>query len=72
MDTLTAELDEFRDNKQKHPAVRIAAARGLALMNKYYSLTDDSSVFRVAMSKLIPYHLLSHRAYCFFCISASS
>lgn len=51
MDALSSELDTFRDDKSRHPAVRIAAARGLAVMNKYYSLTDESAIFRVAMSK---------------------
>jgi hypothetical protein len=33
------------------PAVRAAALRGIVMMNKYYALTDDSSIYRVAMSK---------------------
>ena len=31
--------------------VRLAAARGVAMLNKYYSKTDESIMFRLAMSK---------------------
>jgi hypothetical protein len=50
-DALTAALDEFLDNTALLPAVRAAALRGIIMMNKYYALTDDSAIFRVAMSK---------------------
>ena len=50
-DVLTAVLDEFLDNTALLPAVRAAALRGIIMMNKYYALTDDSAIFRVAMSK---------------------
>jgi hypothetical protein len=50
-DALTSALDEFLDNKALLPAVRAAALRGIVMMNKYYALTDDSAVYRVAMSK---------------------
>jgi hypothetical protein len=43
-------MDDFIDNNDLHPTVRAAALRGSLMMNKYYSLTDDSNVFRVAMS----------------------
>jgi hypothetical protein len=32
-------------------AVRVAAARGRTMLNKYYGLTDDSIVYRIAMRK---------------------
>jgi hypothetical protein len=36
----------------KFPVVRAAARRGRAMMNKYYGLTDDSIMYRVAMCML--------------------
>jgi hypothetical protein len=38
-------MDDFIDNIDLHPTVRAAALRGSLLMNKYYSLTDDSIAF---------------------------
>ena len=38
--------------------VRAAAARGRVLLNKYYSLTDESNFYRVAMSTYPPSFLL--------------
>jgi len=52
IDVITSTLDEFMDDASKHPAVRHAALRGLLMLNKYYTLTDESIVFRIAMSKL--------------------
>lgn len=49
-DVLTGALDEFIDNIALPNVVRAAALRGLTMMNKYYELTDDSIVFRIAMS----------------------
>lgn len=51
-DILTNVLDEFIDNENNLSAVRAAALRGSAMMNKYYALTDDSVVYRIAMSTL--------------------
>lgn len=51
MDILTRVLDEFKDNTALKPIVRAAAARGLQIMNKYYSRTDDSEIYRIAMSE---------------------
>lgn len=50
-DALTSALDEFLDNTDLLPAVRAAALRGIVMMNKYYALSDQSSIYRVAMSK---------------------
>lgn len=49
-DILTGALDEFIDNKECPIVVRAAALRGLAMLNKYYALTDESLVLRIAMS----------------------
>jgi len=52
IDVITSTLDEFMDNDSKHSAVWHAALRGLLMLNKYYTLTDESIVFCIAMSKL--------------------
>ncbi|EAU89851.2 hypothetical protein CC1G_07003 [Coprinopsis cinerea okayama7 len=49
IDSLTSMFDEFIDNTERHPAVRHAALRGLKMLNKYYSKTDKSIVYRIAM-----------------------
>ena len=51
MDTLTKYLDTTRDNVKFEPIIRVAAVRGLKILNKYYSRTDDSEVYRISMSK---------------------
>ena len=49
IDILTQHLDKFSDNLVLHPSVRAAAARGRIVLNKYYSRTDESMVYRIAM-----------------------
>ena len=49
IDVLTEHLDAFATNTQYHPTVRAAARRGRLLMDKYYSRTDESIVYRDAM-----------------------
>lgn len=54
IDVLTAHLTNTVVDKHKKGIVRpirIAAARGLAVLNKYYSATDESVMYRIAMSK---------------------
>jgi hypothetical protein len=48
-DIITRTLDDYVDDQSKFPAVRAAARRGLVMLNKYYALTDDSIMYRVAM-----------------------
>ena len=55
-DIITHKLDEFVDNEKLHPAVRTAAARGRTMLNKYYGLSDESIMYRIAMRKLIVHH----------------
>jgi hypothetical protein len=50
-DIITAHLDRFVDNVQNFPVVRAAARQGRAMMNKYYGLSDDSVMYRIAMRK---------------------
>ncbi|KAI0058384.1 hypothetical protein BV25DRAFT_1810894, partial [Artomyces pyxidatus] len=49
MDICTAALDDAYDNVDLHPAVRVGAKRGREILNKYYSKTDDSIMYRGAM-----------------------
>ena len=50
IDVLTEHLDAFAANSDYHPTVRAAARRGRLMMDKYYSRTDESIIFRIAMS----------------------
>jgi hypothetical protein len=58
-DVITSALDEFIDNIELEPIVRHAALRGMLMLNKYYALTDDSIVYRIAMSTVFSFLLLS-------------
>jgi hypothetical protein len=40
------------DSVQFDPAIRAALTLAKKTLNKYYNLTDDSEVFRIAMSPL--------------------
>lgn len=55
IDKLTGKLEDVIADSKRSPAVRVAAARGLSLMNKYYSRTDESIMYRCAMCKLSCY-----------------
>ena len=57
-DIITRKLDAFVDDEMLHPCVRVAAARGRRMLNKYYGLSDDSIMYRVAMRKLLASLLL--------------
>lgn len=48
-DVITTALDKFIDNFDLSPVVQHAALRGMLMQNKYYALTDDSIVYRLAM-----------------------
>lgn len=49
-DRLHEELKKLALNEMKHKTVRYAAMNASKILDKYYSLTDDSKVYRVAMS----------------------
>ena len=49
-DIITTALEDTIDNDTLPLVVRHAALRGFFMLNKYYSLTDESIVYRVAMS----------------------
>jgi hypothetical protein len=50
MDGLFNTLDDHASDRKKHPAICMAAKRGLTVLKKYYGKTDESSIFRIAMS----------------------
>ena len=49
MDVLTRHVDEFRRDETLSPMVRNAAKRGRKILDKYYSRTDETIIFRIAM-----------------------
>lgn len=49
-DRLHAELIRVSEDASKHKCVRHAALQASKIFDKYYSLTDESEVYRVAMS----------------------
>jgi hypothetical protein len=57
MDGLFDALDDFASDANKLPAIRMAAKRGVAVMQKYYGKSDESSIFRIAMSTSLLYLL---------------
>ena len=50
-DIITRALDDHYNDLTLPPTVRMAALRGRTMLDKYYGLTDDSVVYRVAMRK---------------------
>lgn len=48
-DVINHALDEHIDDTTLPAAVCMAAARGLTMLNKYYRLTNDSIIYRIAM-----------------------
>src|ERR1700677_818542 len=52
IDVLTDRLEAATGDLTLHAAVRAAAAKGLAILNKYYAKTDDSIMYRMVMSML--------------------
>ena len=53
MDALTVHLDKFRDGTKYHPIIRVLAARGLEMLNKYYSCMDECEIYCISMSKIM-------------------
>jgi hypothetical protein len=49
MDKMKVELTLASKNKEHSPALRAALNIGKDFMDKYYSLIDDSEVYRIAM-----------------------
>lgn len=51
MDRMHTDLVAACENKNYSTAIRAALKIGLNLLNKYYSITDNSEVYRIAMGK---------------------
>ncbi|KIJ42622.1 hypothetical protein M422DRAFT_147370, partial [Sphaerobolus stellatus SS14] len=49
MDSLTLAVETYRTDPNTNIAIRVAATRGRAILDKYYTKTDDSSFYRCAM-----------------------
>ncbi|KAH9971608.1 hypothetical protein BGW80DRAFT_1174487 [Lactifluus volemus] len=49
IDKMHDELTKASKKKDNSPALRAALVMGKGLLNKYYSLTDESEVYRIAM-----------------------
>ena len=52
MDRMHADLVTASANENYSPAIRAALKIGKKLLDKYYSITDNSEIYRIAMSKL--------------------
>lgn len=48
MDKMHAELTAAVENEDYSPALRAALSLGKNLLDKYYSLSDDSEIYRIA------------------------
>ena len=48
-DGITRALDDYAKDTKNIPAVRMAAIQSHKMLDKYYGLTDDSIVYRLAM-----------------------
>ncbi len=55
MDLLEVMLKEASENRALKPAVRVAASLGREVLNRYYAKTDESIMYRVAMSTCTRY-----------------
>jgi hypothetical protein len=53
MDKMHNELTAVSENVKYSPAVQATLTIGKNLLNKYYSLTDDSEVYRIAMGMFL-------------------
>ena len=50
IDLLTAHVNKFASDDMLSPCVRAAAKRGRCILDKYYAATDETSIYRIAMS----------------------
>ena len=55
MDRMHADLVTACTNENYSPAIRAALKIGKKLLDKYYSITDNSEIYRIAMSKLFQF-----------------
>jgi hypothetical protein len=54
IDILTEKLEDAIENDHLMSVVKGSAVRGLTVLNKYYSKTDSSIMYQIAMSKSMP------------------
>ncbi len=59
MDHIDKYLATAATDKKNLPSIQAALAIGKRLLNKYYSSTDKSEVYRIAMSMYISYNFPS-------------
>lgn len=59
-DILEKHLKQFCEDTKLHPLVRYGCILGRDVLNKYYKKSDDSIMYRCAISKLSYVH--SHRS----------
>lgn len=52
-DAITHALEDTVADESLNCVIRYAAKKGITLLNKYYGLTDDCIIYRVAMCKLL-------------------
>jgi hypothetical protein len=52
IDNLTDKLQAASEDSNLSIAVRAGALAGIKVLNKYYSKTDDSVIYRVSMGEL--------------------
>jgi hypothetical protein len=57
MDRMHDELTAMAENTTYSPALRTALALGQKLLNKYYSLTDNSELYRIAIGMSTPFFI---------------
>ncbi len=53
IDKLMWFLEQGRDDMELHAAVRMACYRAMLVLNKYYAKSDESVIYRIAVSKSI-------------------
>ena len=55
MDRMHADLVTASTNENYSHTIRAALKIGKKLLDKYYSITDNSEIYRIAMSKLFQF-----------------
>ena len=72
IDILIERLEDISSNSQYYSTIHAGAAKGLAILNKYYSKTDKSIMYRCTMSMLYHFEFFVKHNPLSLCISASS
>lgn len=52
LESMETDLARVRDSPELPNAIRIAAIAALLIVSKYYALTDDNEVYRIAIGML--------------------